>query len=871
MFSTLKLNKLIGVLCAVIVLALFAPEYAVGQSDEVKELQSFLAEEGYDPGKPDGFMGPRTARALEAFQQDQGLSVTGEIDVATLAEIERLQSPPDPQPTTAPAPDVATDESTMGWIVAGLLLLIIFILLLRGRGSAAADKKTPSKADGLTAKAEAYPTNRQLIEPVRPTKTVPVKRSSHSGWVPQGSSVTLSGRDIGGMVYVGAAPKTGRYGERCRGYIDPSLAVAKSGGDYDGEGMSYWPNYSAITPRARATYLDWLASGRADPQFNVGYMFLYFYGLERRFFKDRPGTQEAAVIVDEVKRLKSVYADNYSVKNYLGRFIDAATVQSLDVTEIAPVFENSESDLPLRLRLAIGYKILKDEALDADWILSWLMCHPERRLRTPATRCWDEFRALFTHMFGNEYPNGLSVNAPKRQLKETYRAASGEFEAALELKANGKSVPDISSLRQPLTLAQNIADAAMSDLDKYSRFLGRNPDGRGSLEAHALLPQVLWSVLPSSEIDELRQWCQDIVASDGFVAVSKLVTKLEGQAPDKVTKRQLTGAADALARIGYGVAPDPRFAMRKPSVNEPVILFELGATVTKLEAVSPAYQKTLTELALAAFVAQADHQVVPQEVETLKQIIFSAGPELRDGETQRLEANLAWLLKVPPNFSLLRRRVSQTDDQTKETLKRVALTMASADNVIQPEEVRSIERIYAALGMDAAGLYADLHVSSTNAELVPIRLRTEGEKGEPIPEPPFEQSQDKTLILDKDVIRETRAQTQEVSKLLHSIFSDDDVDEEDLIAESETEGRLAGLGPLQQSFVLMLIERAVWTEQDYDKLAGQFDLMPSGALEAVNEWAFERFDEALVEAYNGYELNQAVIDQIKSGIDRGGT
>jgi tellurite resistance protein len=600
-------------------------------------------------------------------------------------------------------------------------------------------------------------------------------------------------------------------------------------------------------------------------------MFLYFYGLERRFFRDRPDTQEAAEIVDEVKRLKSVYADNYSVKNYLGRFIDAATVQSLDANEIAPVFENSEYDLPLSLRLAIGHKVLKDEALHADWVLSWLMCHPERRLRTPATRCWEEFRALFTYMFENEYPNGLSVKAPKRQLKETYRAASGEFEAPLELKANGKSVPDISSLRQPLTVAQKIADAAMSDLDKYSRLLGRNPGGRGSVEAHALLPQVLWSVFPSSEIDDLRQWCRGIVASDGFVVVSELVTRLEGQASEKVTKRQLTGAADALARIGYGVAPDPRFAMRKPSAHEPVILFELGASVTKLEAVSPAYQKTLTELALAAFVAQADHQVVSTELETLRQIISAAGPELGDGETQRLEANLAWLLNVPPDFSLLRRRVSQTDDQTKETLKQIALKMASADNVIQPEEVRSIERIYAALGMDTAGLYADLHVASTNAELVPVREQTERAKGELIPEPPVEKPQTQTVMLNKDIIRETQAQTHEVSKLLQSIFDDDHVDEDDLIGESQPQGGLAGLAPQQESFVLTLIERAVWTEQDYDKLAGQFGLMPSGALETVNEWAFDHFDEALIEVYNGYELRQAVIDQIKSGIDRGGT
>lgn len=46
-------------------------------------------------------------------------------------------------------------------------------------------------------------------------------------------------------------------------------------------------------------------------------MFLYFYGLERRFFVDQ-SNEDAKDIVQEVRRLQSLYPDNHSVRRYFG-------------------------------------------------------------------------------------------------------------------------------------------------------------------------------------------------------------------------------------------------------------------------------------------------------------------------------------------------------------------------------------------------------------------------------------------------------------------------------------------------------------------------------------------------------------------------
>lgn len=48
------------------------------------QIQVLLEDAGFDPGPIDGHWGPRTQRALAAFQRDHGLQASGEPDAATL-------------------------------------------------------------------------------------------------------------------------------------------------------------------------------------------------------------------------------------------------------------------------------------------------------------------------------------------------------------------------------------------------------------------------------------------------------------------------------------------------------------------------------------------------------------------------------------------------------------------------------------------------------------------------------------------------------------------------------------------------------------------------------------------------------------------
>ncbi len=661
------------------------------------------------------------------------------------------------------------------------------------------------------------------------------------------------------MVYVGRGARAGNFNEPDNAFIDPSKNAASRGGDYEGQGMDYWPNYSAINARSRATYLDWLSGGRSDTRYNVGYVFLYFYGLERRVFVDKTDPQERADIVAEVRRLLEIYGDNHSIRRYLGAFIDTTSLLESGSAP-QPVYEHDGYEMPANVLLALGSMAAHGVPLSSDWLLSWFLCHPETRLRTPAKRAFAEFKAYFRHLFDQEYPDGLKIRTPKRRLKLQYHASSGKF--ATDLSEYLGDIPDVSGLSAPLRIAQKIADASADGLDKYSRYLGRNPDGKGTIEAHALLPEALWPSFPCPEKEDLQIWATTQIESGGLVPVEDVVERLEGARPDKIGKRQLIGVADALARLGVGMAPDPRFALRKPQSGEPVVLFHLPQDTRTIESPGDAYRSAILNLAVATLVAHADGQIDHAERQHLAGQI-DGNQSVSEAERGRLHANLSWMIAVPPDIGMLRTRLRNAPEDLRGALGQLAVVAAGADGAIDPEEIRVIERLYAVMSLERERVYADLHALTSAPEPVTVRPADRTTREFVIPSAPPETPAD-AVTLDAARVSAVMADTARVSQVLGDIFSDGDDDDEESVDDSvvDADDGFSGLDAPHRAVVSVLITRHQWTEDEIAGLADEHQLMTAGALEAINEWAFDRFDDALIEEYDGYEINGDIVQQL---------
>ena len=59
-----------------------SPPPPIASSKKVRSIQTSLAALGYKPGAADGILGHQTRNAIEAFQRDRGLPVTGEAPAA---------------------------------------------------------------------------------------------------------------------------------------------------------------------------------------------------------------------------------------------------------------------------------------------------------------------------------------------------------------------------------------------------------------------------------------------------------------------------------------------------------------------------------------------------------------------------------------------------------------------------------------------------------------------------------------------------------------------------------------------------------------------------------------------------------------------
>ena len=254
--------------------------------------------------------------------------------------------------------------------------------------------------------------------------------------------------------------------------IDPGLRVAQRRPDHAGDEMGYWPSYSEIPAPCRAAYLHWLAAGRCDPDAYIGYVFLYFYGLERLVIVDAPahpalGAHIGAVI-DEVRRLLLIYSDNYSFRSYAEEFLDlieTATLLSTDEPLRPPARDGERWPVPAALRVGLGRFARDGEPIPAEWARAWAWFHPNLYPRTPQTRCAEEFDALFRIRYTQQHGDGITVRNVRQRL------TGGSYPDGLGRDRRGQGPDDRSAGRRRADRADAQARGAGHGGDRPARHL----------------------------------------------------------------------------------------------------------------------------------------------------------------------------------------------------------------------------------------------------------------------------------------------------------------------------------------------------------------------------------------------------------------
>lgn len=100
--------------------------------------------------------------------------------------------------------------------------------------------------------------------------------------------------------------------------IDLSLPISKGSDMRNETKLDYYPSYISLSPEQRSVYLNWLEDIRKP--ISIGYVFLFYYGLERHLFTDK--SDDAMNTIIELRK----YHQNASFNSYTS---DALTVYAM--------------------------------------------------------------------------------------------------------------------------------------------------------------------------------------------------------------------------------------------------------------------------------------------------------------------------------------------------------------------------------------------------------------------------------------------------------------------------------------------------------------------------------------------------------------
>jgi tellurite resistance protein/peptidoglycan hydrolase-like protein with peptidoglycan-binding domain len=712
-------------------------------------------------------------------------------------------------------------------------------------------------------------------EPVKAiTAAQPVKSvAAGTGWIPSGQPVTISGRVVrGGMIYVGRslARQQGAGDENC--LINPDLAVG-SRPDKSGSQLGYYPAYESLTPSSRRTYLDWLASNRDDSTTNIGYVFLYLYGLERRLLLDHAAA-ELATLLTEVRRLLTVYGANGSFHRCATALLEAVALRDGGAPSDSEASPNGYQ-VPFAILLVMAQRAQTGEAVEPALLFDFIRCHPETRLRAPAKRAKFELEMLFAQEVDREFPKGvrLTDTAELPLLSRTYRAASGSFE--IDLLPGLKGFRDVSGLREPTITLRRIFDACTKELDAYSRELGRAKGLRPNFEAIACLPRELRPMaiarLEGAPLAVLNTLARDheLLTPQAFTA------RLGLREVERVDKAVLLEWARLLGAFGYGHTADPSFALRKPQPDSRFAVFALEHAVDGATAPGQAFRAAQATLAIGVVAALADGAMEPSEQESLSRVCKET-PGLTVSETNRLQAELCVLLADPITLADLTKLLKGTPVAERQQLARVAIHLVTADGHVDAQEVAFVEKLYRAIGLSTEGLYGDLHAaagvdpekatifSSPASGAAFANGKQDGLRG----------GHGSSHGLDMARLAAIRAETAGAAELLANIFQDDALEEPEPVAPGLDENDAGGhatreIGPSDgmsieldrrhHALLVALAERPEWPRGDFDRLVRSAGLMPGAARETLNSWALDSFDDLLLDGEEVVAINQHVL------------
>jgi len=432
-----------------------------------------------------------------------------------------------------------------------------------------------------------------------------------------------------------------------------------------------------------------------------------------------------------------------------------------------------------------------------------------------------------------------------------YRAASNAF--AVDVPGPHEQYPDILAVATSPNSLKALVQSCTDELDPFSRFVGRQPARRSTMQAALLLPDDLQRQTSTGAISRFGERMAAIMGDNGRASTS-MGKMLETAELDYPPHRKIVPAlGDQLGRIldsaNIAIEPDRRYGSGTPQIDDQVFVFKApnGGPVDP-DRIPYRVMKAQVEVAVlaAATDGESSHEELVRVIAAIR-----AGGDLSGVEQARLIAYTVTIFKSPPKQERVLRRLAERTVAEKEAIAAAATAFAGAGAKVAPNDVKFLERLHMALGLPKDRVYAELHrIEPATDNPVPVSVEKRV-AGIPIPkerETPVRASN--SIQIDPGRLARVQRETETVSALLAQIF----VEESGpvpiapaTVANDHEHPAFEGLDHAHAELVEFLEIRGEISRHEFEERARALNLLPNGAIERINDWSFDRFDEALLD------------------------
>lgn len=641
--------------------------------------------------------------------------------------------------------------------------------------------------------------------------------------------------------------------------------------------LPYWPSYRAASPAQRAVYQTWLIGKRQDPGVAIGYVFIFFYGLERRILCDH---RDHAAIGTELIRLLSIYGEqSHSFRRYATRFLWHVVRLGMDDGTVQHKVLPHAMRLPGRWdddTLALCLSVLYDLEMPVPTSLALRLAESDHRTTNSVVvrRNREVFERLFKQRYEEAHSDGLMLKASKRPTRVRHQPASAALaqDPDIQLEDEIPNCPAITSQFKPLV---RIWDACIEELRGYDKVKRQSDSESLSAEMYEQLPEELregdhpdfdnWWKIKEDHTDE---------SGRSVVPISALAEAKGIEPRPKLTLTQAKQILASAEAMGFGIEPDARITRRPYRWEEPVCLFISQHD----ERPSGRYLAATTLLRLGMVVAEADGVIQEEELAHITDHLEQQ-LDLSDPESERLEQLKYLLTQEGARYELLTKGLIDSLSKAQRTaVGGYLVNVAAADGVVTEAEHKALKKVYRRLGLDENQLYELVYETAPEDGPVEVQAERLGREGEPIPP-----HRDEGLTINRDRLRDIQQQTAEVASILTNAMAVEDENEAEQTKTinppdfseqpdkptsgvqfrpahnnapgvatvrpdpDEDEASEVDLDERLRPFLDAIIAREQWSKEELRAIADQHNLMLAGAIDGVNEWAEERFGDRLIE------------------------